>query len=176
MSWSRAALVVGAVARRADQILLVRELLPDGTGERWTIPGGRVEPGELLDQAVIREVAEETRHHVMSVDGLAFGSQQFVPGYEKSLLYLAFDVTIEEATCGPDDPDGLIPEALFVPLCEASRLASSSGGGASSGPIIWYLSHGPHPHPPGPAIWLWDTRIDPGQPISAIPTVTHSRR
>jgi 8-oxo-dGTP diphosphatase len=51
---------VGAVVfDHAGRLLLVRRAHEPGRG-RWSVPGGRVEPGETDYQAVIREVAEET--------------------------------------------------------------------------------------------------------------------
>lgn len=51
---------VGAVVHDADdRLLLVRRANEPGRG-RWSLPGGRVEPGESDEQAVAREVAEET--------------------------------------------------------------------------------------------------------------------
>jgi 8-oxo-dGTP diphosphatase len=41
------------------RILLVRRRNDPGSG-LWSVPGGRVEPGETDAQAVIREMAEET--------------------------------------------------------------------------------------------------------------------
>lgn len=41
------------------RLLLVRRLNPPGEG-LWSVPGGRVEPGEADDEAVRRELAEET--------------------------------------------------------------------------------------------------------------------
>ena len=51
---------VGAVVRdEADRLLLVRRAHPPAQG-RWSLPGGRVEPGESDEQALAREVREET--------------------------------------------------------------------------------------------------------------------
>jgi len=40
-------------------VLLIRRGRPPGEG-RWSLPGGRVEPGETLAAALIREMREET--------------------------------------------------------------------------------------------------------------------
>ena len=51
---------VGAVVRdESGRILVVRRARPPSEG-LWSIPGGRVEPGETLVEAVRREVREET--------------------------------------------------------------------------------------------------------------------
>lgn len=60
------------------RLLLVRRRNEPGRG-RWSLPGGRVEPGEDDEQAVVREVAEETGltvtvgRHVGSVERAAPG-------------------------------------------------------------------------------------------------------
>ena len=51
---------VGAIVRDgAGRLLLVRRANPPAQGT-WSLPGGRVEPGESDPDAVRREVAEET--------------------------------------------------------------------------------------------------------------------
>jgi hypothetical protein len=51
-------MTVAAILRRADRVLLVRETRAEI--EVWRPPGGVVEPGELLTEAVVREVNEES--------------------------------------------------------------------------------------------------------------------
>jgi 8-oxo-dGTP diphosphatase len=55
---------VGGIARRGDALLLVRRGHGPAAGT-WSVPGGRVEAGETLHEAVVREVAEETGLHVV---------------------------------------------------------------------------------------------------------------
>ncbi|MDP1792965.1 MAG: NUDIX domain-containing protein, partial [Acidimicrobiales bacterium] len=50
---------VGAVVVDDDQLLLIRRGHGPAAGE-WSVPGGRVEFGELMVEALVREVKEET--------------------------------------------------------------------------------------------------------------------
>ena len=50
---------VGGVVIKGDKVLLVRRGKPPSEGE-WAIPGGSVELGETLQEAVQREILEET--------------------------------------------------------------------------------------------------------------------
>ncbi|WP_206184518.1 NUDIX hydrolase [Thermoactinospora rubra] len=50
---------VGAIVVDGDRLLLVRRGRPPGQG-LWSLPGGRVEPGESDEAALRREVREET--------------------------------------------------------------------------------------------------------------------
>jgi len=51
---------VGAFVFDADgRVLLIERGTPPGVG-RWTVPGGKLEPGESLADAVAREIREET--------------------------------------------------------------------------------------------------------------------
>jgi 8-oxo-dGTP diphosphatase len=50
----------GAIVFDGEQrLLLVRRRHPPAAG-RWTVPGGKVEPGESAEQACVRELSEET--------------------------------------------------------------------------------------------------------------------
>lgn len=50
---------VGLVCIRDEHVLLIRRGNPPLTGE-WSLPGGRIEPGEPAKAAALRELREET--------------------------------------------------------------------------------------------------------------------
>jgi 8-oxo-dGTP diphosphatase len=50
---------VGVVCLRGQEVLLIRRGKPPRLGE-WSIPGGRMEWGETVAAAALRELAEET--------------------------------------------------------------------------------------------------------------------
>lgn len=50
---------MGAVCVREGQVLLVHRAREPSAG-LWSVPGGRVHPGEPLADAVVRELREET--------------------------------------------------------------------------------------------------------------------
>ena len=54
---------VGAIICHQDRMVLIRRDKEPSKG-RWTFPGGAVELGESLEDAVRREVFEETSLHV----------------------------------------------------------------------------------------------------------------
>ncbi len=51
---------VGAIIRDEQGRFLLVQRRNEPQAGRWTVPGGKVEPGETLAEAVIREVWEET--------------------------------------------------------------------------------------------------------------------
>lgn len=54
---------VGAVVIKDNKVLLVKRKNPPAQGV-WALPGGRVHAGESLEEAVEREIREETGIHV----------------------------------------------------------------------------------------------------------------
>jgi len=51
--------VVGAAILAGDRVLAARRTAPVAAAGRWEFPGGKAEPGETPEQALVREIAEE---------------------------------------------------------------------------------------------------------------------
>lgn len=110
----RVEVAVGGIVVRDGAVLLVRRGRGVATG-LWSLPGGRVEPGETLAEAVEREMAEET--------GLAVRCERFVGWVDRrgeDHHYLIFDFLVEaadpsHAVAGDDASD-----VAWVPLVEVA--------------------------------------------------------
>jgi 8-oxo-dGTP diphosphatase len=59
MTPERPVVAVGVLLLDGDRVLLVQRARPPAVG-RWTVPGGKVELGETLEEAAQRELTEET--------------------------------------------------------------------------------------------------------------------
>lgn len=91
---------VGSVCLRDGAVLLVRRAHAPGAGQ-WALPGGRLETGETLVEAVRRELAEETglRGEPLSLCGVA---ERRGPGYHYVILNYWVDAPSGRATAADD--------------------------------------------------------------------------
>ena len=93
---------VGAVVVHDGRLLLVRRGREPGRG-LWSVPGGRLEPGESLAQGCAREVLEETGLHVMPGDVVGTVER---PGLQGS-TYVIDDLGCTVAADQPTTDDGM---------------------------------------------------------------------
>jgi 8-oxo-dGTP diphosphatase len=113
---------VGAVIKDPDgRLLLIKRGHEPGAG-LWSLPGGRIEPGETDQQAVAREILEETSLSVRC--GRLLGTAE-LPGPEGAVIhvsdYLAV-VTGGELAAGDDAAD-----VRWVAAADMAGLPLTSG-------------------------------------------------
>ncbi len=113
---------VGAVCTHDDALLLVRRGRGPAAGE-WSVPGGRVEWGETLHEAVVRETAEETGLEVV-VDRFLGWVERMDDAFH--YVILDFAVTALDPTRAPEAGDDAA-EALWVPRHEVADLRLVTG-------------------------------------------------
>ena|ERR1700723_3751056 len=87
------------IALRREHLLMVASRYPNQPQPLWNLPGGRQQPGELLEETVVREFCEETGLHVR-VRELAYVSESY--DGERHFLNATFLVeTIEVSSFDP---------------------------------------------------------------------------
>ena len=113
---ARPQIAIGAIVIHDRALLMVQRANDPGKG-LWSLPGGRVEQGEYLADALRREVREETGLEV-EIGELA-GILE-VPGNDLHYVILDFHATVDssiEPTPGTDASD-----VGWVPLDQVATL------------------------------------------------------
>ena len=117
----RPEVAVGAVAVFDGAILMVRRGRGPAQGT-WSVPGGRVEPGETLAEAVVRELSEET-----GLDGvcesLVGWAEHIGPDYHYVILDFRVTVLSDWDPIAGDDAS----EARWVRLSDVADLTLAEG-------------------------------------------------
>jgi len=100
------------VCWRGDEVLLIKRGRAPRQGE-WSIPGGKVELGESLEAAALRELLEETGV-TAEMAGLVDVYEILEPEYHYVLIDYAAHWVAGEPRAGDDADD-----ACFVPIDDA---------------------------------------------------------
>ena len=118
---SRPEVCVGIIAVDDDRLLLVRRGRGPAAGE-WSVPGGRVEGGETLAEAVVRELAEETA--LEGVCGELVGWVERI-GDDHHFVILDFAVTVLDPGSPKAGDDAA--EVAWVGLADVAELRLVEG-------------------------------------------------
>ncbi len=140
----RPVLGVGALIYKEDAILLVERGNPPLAGY-WSLPGGGVEGGERLEDAIVREVSEETGLRV-TADCLATVFERIMPDaasrceYHYVLIDFYCTITGGELRAGDDSRDvrwfsiGSLGELLLT--AGTREVIESCSGNRATQPLI----------------------------------------
>ena len=107
---------VGAVAIDDGRLLLVRRVNEPGQGT-WSVPGGRVEPGETIQEAVVRELLEET-----GVEGVCMGLIGVAEVIDDTHHHVILDYAVEVLAPAPPSAGSDAAEARWVPLHDVAEM------------------------------------------------------
>ncbi len=107
---------VGGVVIHDKKVLLVRRVRGEDTGE-WAIPGGFVEKKEKIEDAIVREVEEETKIKVKVMGLIAVRNRLYK---DENSVYFIF--LLKSTTKKLEVEKSEIDKAKFFTLTEIKKL------------------------------------------------------
>ena len=112
-------IAVAVTKNKAGKILIIQRVRPekgnDDTHLTWAFPGGRLEVGEKPEDAVVREVSDETGFTVVPLKKI---SERRHPQFDFYVYYIACDLDISKVR-----PANEIHEVLSAKWVEPDRLS-----------------------------------------------------
>lgn len=110
--------MASAIVRDQGRLLLVQNRWSIGT--IWSLPGGRMEPGEPAADAVVREVAEETGL-MIEVGDLAYAQDNLNQEMQSHFLYLVFPARVVGGSLRRPADDPYVVDVRWVSESEVGR-------------------------------------------------------
>ena len=112
--------VAGIALNKNNELLLVNHQ-KEGRSY-WLFPGGGVEYGETLEEALSREFAEELSVKPASIGSLVFVHDTIYPDKKRHILNLYFRVTLKKNAKIRANPELVMKGASFVGMKEFKKL------------------------------------------------------
>lgn len=100
---------------KEEKLLMVKNIKHDD----WTMPGGMVEAGEILSEAVVREVKEETGLTIEPGDILAV-NKAFMEKYNHHAIFFTFKAMAVNGDIAIQDTE-TIADTAWVSIDEADK-------------------------------------------------------
>lgn len=137
---SKANFISAIITNEKNDVLMIYVQGDDDPQAFWTLPGGRVEKGETTEQALIREVKEETGLTILKIGEIAYQTEmQFDDRITYATVY-SIGMNGWSGTLQPDDPEDEILKVEWIPLEQAIKHLSKIDYPPMSEPPVAYLS------------------------------------
>jgi 8-oxo-dGTP diphosphatase len=155
-----------AILRQADRIVMVQHRTPSDHQPYWVLPGGLVEAGEIITDALVREVREEVGVQVTEIGALVGVSQIDRPVYAEQTLAFVFEVKQWQGTFQCQDPDEKVYGVELVHFTEAiHRLQRIESWSGIQEPLLAYLRG----DVPTGTIWFYREELDDQHRLGVLP-------
>ena len=93
--------VAAAVLRRGGRVLLTRRPPGGPLGLNWEFPGGKIEPGETVEAALVREIREELGIVVRPLEVLEVVRHEYPHGLRVEVHFVRCECTTTAFEAGP---------------------------------------------------------------------------
>ena len=94
--------VAAAVVWRDGRVLLTRRSPGGPFGLKWEFPGGKLEPGETAEQALVRELREELGVGSVTQGTLAVETHEYAHGLVVELHFVSCELDSLDFTPSPE--------------------------------------------------------------------------
>jgi len=161
-----------AILRQDDQIIIVQDHTADDHRPYWALPGGMVEAGELVTEALVREVQEEAGVQISVIGQLVALSQIDHPADACQTLVFFFEIAHWQGTLQCQDPDSKVSSVELVALPGAiNRLQRNGGWPGIQEPLLAYLQG----EVSAGMLWIYREGTDGQRRLGALPANTAAR-
>ena len=85
--------VAAAVVWRGNRLLMTRRPPGGALGLMWEFPGGKLEPGETPEQAIVRELREELDIGATAIERVAVETHEYEHGLGVEITFVACELS-----------------------------------------------------------------------------------